>query len=29
MIQAARTMTAFDDGALAHCRVVICDRDRK
>ena len=29
MIQAARTMTALDDGALAHCRVLICDRDRK
>jgi hypothetical protein len=27
MIQAARTMTAFDDGALAHCRVLICDRE--
>ena len=22
-------MTALDDGALAHCRVLICDRDRK
>ena len=29
MLQAARTMTALDDGALAHCRVLICDRDRK
>ena len=28
MIQAARTMTALN-GALAHCRVLICDRDRK
>jgi hypothetical protein len=28
MIQAARTMTALDDGALTHCRVLICDRDR-
>ena len=29
MLQAAHTMTALDDGALAHCRVLICDRDRK
>src|SRR4030095_4071035 len=29
MIQVARTMTALDDGALAHCGVLICDRDRK
>lgn len=29
MIQAGRTMTALDDGALVHCRVLICDRDRK
>jgi putative transposase len=29
MIQAGRTMTATDDGALARCRVLICDRDRK
>jgi HTH-like domain len=29
MLQVVRTMTALDDGALAHCRVVICDRDRK
>jgi putative transposase len=29
MAQAARTMTAADEGALAGCRVLICDRDQK
>jgi putative transposase len=29
MIRAGRTMTALDDGALVHCRILICDRDRK
>jgi hypothetical protein len=26
MIRAGRTMTALDDGALVHCRILICDR---
>jgi putative transposase len=29
MVQAGRTMTATDEGALARCRVLICDRDQK
>lgn len=29
MIQAGRTMTATDEGALARCRMLICDRDQK
>jgi hypothetical protein len=29
MCQAGRTMTATDEGALAGCRVLICDRDQK
>jgi hypothetical protein len=29
MSQAGRTMTATDEGALAGCRVLICDRDQK
>jgi putative transposase len=29
MVQAGRTMTAFDEGALACCRMLICDRDQK
>jgi len=29
MCQAGRTMTATDEGALAGCRVLICDRDQQ
>jgi putative transposase len=29
MSQSGRTMTATDEGALAGCRVLICDRDQK
>jgi hypothetical protein len=28
IIQRGRTMTALHQGALAHCRVLICDEDR-
>lgn len=29
MGQAGRTMTAIDDGTLAGCSILICDRDQK
>jgi transposase InsO family protein len=29
MVRAGRTMTATDEGALARCRVLICDRNQK
>jgi hypothetical protein len=29
MRQVTRTMTAADDGVLADCQVLICDRDQK
>ena len=29
MRQISRTLTAADEGALAGCRVLICDRDQK